>query len=56
MVTFRRLQSVWRCRAILIHPYKHGCSFKQLHLLMLGDEQFGSVGPLRRVLPSVSSH
>jgi len=37
---------------ICVHSHQDRSSFEQLHLLVLGDQQLGSVLPLRRVFPS----
>lgn len=49
----RRVVAVVRARAVLIHGHEDGCRFEQLHLLVFGNEQFGRILPLRRVLPTI---
>ena len=52
MITFVGLLGVRGFSTLLVHPNQYRRSFQQLDLLVLGDEEFGSVSPFWSVLPS----
>ncbi len=54
LITVGGLGEFRRRGGIVIHSDQDRRRLEQLHLLMLGDEQFGGVRPFRRMLPPVA--